>query len=183
MPESAEYSAVEVLRNGRRIEIRALRPEDRTDFLAAVERIGARSRYRRFFHSKRHFTDEEAAFYLNVDFVSHVAIVAVEEENGKLVIVGGGRYGVSQPGRAELAFTVVDQCQGQGIGAALLHHLIVIARKAGLKELTAMVLPDNIPMLKVFERSGLPLSKKIESQVAHVTLQLLEAQRDAQSAG
>jgi L-amino acid N-acyltransferase YncA len=123
------------------------------------------------------------AFYLNIDFVNHVALVAVEEENGKLVIVGGGRYAVSRPGRAELAFAVVDQCQGQGIGAALLHHLIVIAREEGLKELTAVVLPDNMPMLKVFEKSGLPLSTKLESQAVHVTLRLLEAQRDAQSAG
>jgi GNAT superfamily N-acetyltransferase len=183
MPEQVKYSAVEALHNGQRIEIRALRPEDRTDFLAAVEQIGARSRYRRFFHPKRHFTDKEVAFYLNVDFVNHVALVAVGEEDGKLVIVGGGRYGISQPGMAELAFAVVDQCQGQGIGAALLRHLIVIARKAGLKELTAEVLPDNMPMLKVFEKSGLPLSTKLESQVVHVTLRLPESQRDAKRAG
>jgi hypothetical protein len=38
--------------------------------------------------------------------------------------------------------------------------------------LVAEVLPENIAMLKVFEKSGLPLSTKREPQVVHVTLQL-----------
>jgi hypothetical protein len=42
----------------------------------------------------------------------------------------------------------------------LLRHLAAIARGAGLWELIAEVLPDNAPMLKVFEKSGLRLSKK-----------------------
>ena len=54
----------------------------------------------------------------------------------------------------------VDPYQGQGIGAALLHHLAAIARSAKLQELIAEVLPDNIPMLKVFEKGGFGLSTK-----------------------
>ena len=52
--------------------------------------------------------------------------------------------GVSRPGAAEVAFVVIDDYQGQGIGAALLRHLAAIARSAGLKELVAEVLPENI---------------------------------------
>ena len=88
------------------------------------------------------------------------------------MIAGGGRYIVVKPGKAEVAFAVVDQYQGQGIGATLMHHLTAIARGAGLKELIAEVLPDNVPMLKVFEKSGLPLSTKREPQVVHVALRL-----------
>jgi len=107
-----------------------------------------------------------------VDFVDHVALVAVLDEEGRRVIAGGGRYVVFQPGKAEVAFTVVDQYQGLGIGAALMHHLAVIARSAGLRELVAEVLPDNVSMLKVFEKSGLRVSAKRESRVVHVTLPL-----------
>ncbi len=116
MPDAAEYSAAEVLRNGRRIEVRALRPSDRADLLAAVDRTSAQSLYRRFFGARRGFTDQEIAAFLKVDFVRHVALVAVVEEGGQPVIVGGGRYVVVEPGKAEVAFTVVDQYQGQGIG-------------------------------------------------------------------
>ena len=48
MMNAAKYSAVDVLRDGRRIEIRALRTDDRADLLRAVERTSAQSLYRRF---------------------------------------------------------------------------------------------------------------------------------------
>lgn len=172
MLEAANYSAFETLRNGRRVEIRALRPDDRADLIAAVGRSSAQSIYRRFFAVKRDFAESEIEFFLNVDFVDHVALVAVVDESGRPVIAGGGRYIVVEPGKAEVAFAVVDQYQGQGLGAALMHHLAAIAREAALKELVAEVLPENVPMLKVFEKSGLPLSMKREPHVVYVTLRL-----------
>jgi len=173
MMEAAKYSAVELLRDGRRLEIRALKPDDRAGLAAAVGRASGQTLYRRFFGLKREFSEQEIAFFVNVDFVSHVALVAVVEEAGRPVIVGGARYVVVQPGKAEVAFAVVDQYQGQGIGAALMRHLAAIAREAGLEELVAEVLPDNTPMLKVFEKSGLRLTTRREPGVVHVALQLL----------
>jgi GNAT superfamily N-acetyltransferase len=172
MLEAAKYSVIEVLHAGRRVEIRALRPEDRPDLLAAVGRTSAESLYSRFFGVRRVFSEQEMEFFLNVDFANHVALVAVVEESGLPVIAGGGRYIVLQPGKAEVAFAVVDQYQGKGIGGALMRHLAAIARVAGIGELIAQVLPDNIPMLKVFEKSGFPVSMKRDPQVVHVALQL-----------
>ena len=77
------------------------------------------------------------------DFLTHVALVVVAEQDGKPVIVGGGRYIVIKPGQAEVAFAVVDQFQGQGIGTALLRHLSSLAREAGLQEFVAEVLPET----------------------------------------
>jgi len=172
MLHAAKYSAIEVLRTGRRVEIRALRPEDRSDLLAAVDRTSTESLYRRFFGVRRGFTEQEVDFFLNVDFANHVALVAVVEESGLPVIAGGGRYIILQPGKAEVAFAVVDQYQGKGIGGALMRHLAAIARGAGITELIADVLSDNIPMLKVFEKGGCRVSTKRDSQVVHVALQL-----------
>jgi RimJ/RimL family protein N-acetyltransferase len=170
--EAAKYSAIEHTRDGRKIEIRALRPEDRDDLRAAVGRTSDQSLYRRFFGAKRHFSEKEVAFFLDVDFKNHVALVAIAEEGGQAEIAAGGRYIVQRPGTAEVAFVVTDQYQGLGIGAALLRHLAVIGRDAGLKEFTAEVLPENVPMLKVFEKSGLTTSTKRERGVVHVRLQL-----------
>jgi RimJ/RimL family protein N-acetyltransferase len=172
MSETAEYSAVELLRDGRRVEIRALRPDDRDDLIAAVGRTSDQSLYRRFFGARRGFSEREIAFFVNIDFVNHVALVAVADEGGRPLIVGGGRYVVVQPGKAEVAFAVVDRYQGQGIGATLMRHLAAIARTAGLDELIAEVLPDNIAMLKVFEKSGLRVSTRREPRVVHVALGL-----------
>ena len=73
---------------------------------------------------------------------------------------------------AEVAFAVVDQHQGQGIGAALMRHVAAIARTAGLDKLIADVLPDNLPMLKVFENSGLRVRTKREPGVVQVVIEL-----------
>lgn len=172
MTAAADYSAVETLRNGQRVEIRALRPQDRDEFVAAAGRLSGKSLYRRFFAPKPHFSEKERAFFLEVDFVGHVALIAVLEEGGTPVIAGGGRYVVTKPGQAEVAFAVVDQYQGQGIGMTLVRHLAVIARNAGIRELIAEVLPHNAAMLKAFEKSGLRVGTKRESGTVHVTLKL-----------
>ncbi len=172
MLDAANYSAIATLRDARRLEIRAFRPDDRADFLSAAGRISPQSLYRRFFVVKRGFTEREKEFFLNVDFDKHVALVALIEEAGQKQIVGSGRYVVVQPGKAEVAFIVIDQYQGQGIGSALLHHLAAIAGAAGLQELIAEVLLENKPMLKLFEKSGLQMSTSPASEVAHVSLQL-----------
>jgi RimJ/RimL family protein N-acetyltransferase len=169
---AAGYSAVERLRDGRQVEIRALRPADREEFLAAFERTSEESRYRRFFAPKRTFSEKEIDFYLNVDFVGHVALVAVLEEGGQPVIAGGARYIVSEPGRAEAAFAVDDPHQGLGIATRLMRHLVLIAREAGMTELVAEVLPDNTPMLAVFARSGLAMRQTRDGGVIHVALAL-----------
>jgi GNAT superfamily N-acetyltransferase len=172
MLDAANYSAVETLRDGRQVEIRAFRSGDRDDLLAAVGRTSAQSLYRRFFTVKRSFSEREREFFLNVDFIDHVALMAWVDESARRVIAGGGRYVVVEPGKAEVAFVVVDQYQGQGIGAALMRHLAAIARSAGLQELIAEVLPENVPMLKVFEKSGLPMTTIDEHEVVQVTLRL-----------
>jgi RimJ/RimL family protein N-acetyltransferase len=169
----AKYEAAETLRDGRPVTIRALRPDDRDGLLAAVANSSTASLYRRFFSAKRRFTEKEVAYFLNVDFADHLALVAVLNEGSRPTIVGGARYVVVQPGRAEVAFSVVDHYQGQGIGALLMRHLVATARHAGIKELVAEVLADNMPMLRVFKNSGLPLSAKQEAGVVRLALRLV----------
>jgi RimJ/RimL family protein N-acetyltransferase len=168
----AGYSAVELLRDGRPIEIRALHPQDRAEMLAAIGRSSTQSLQRRFFVPKKGFSEQEIAFFLNIDFESHVALVAQIDEDGRPAIAGGGRYIVVRPGQAEIAFMVVDTYQGHGIGTILMRHLAALARDVGLKELVAEVLPENTAMLKVFKKFGFRPGSKREPQVVHLALQL-----------
>ena len=57
--------------------------------LAAVRRTSTQSLYRRFFAVRRHFSEAETSFFLNPDFLTHVALVVVAEQDGKPVIAGG----------------------------------------------------------------------------------------------
>ena len=170
--EASRYSVIESLRDGSPVEIRALRPADGDELLGALGRMSAESFRRRFFAPKRHFSATEIDRYVNVDFVTHVALVAVLRDNGRPAIVGGARYIVTEPGVAEVAFAVDDAHQGRGLGGLLLRHLVGIARAAGLRELVAEVLADNAAMLGVFRKSGLEMQSKREGGVAHVALRL-----------
>lgn len=172
MPQAAEYYATEHLRDGREIEIRALHQDDRADMLAAIGRTGAQSLRRRFFVTKRGFSEAEIAFFMNIDFVNHVALVAEINEDRRPAIVGGGRYIVVQPGQAEVAFVVVDAYQGQGIGKILVRHLTALARQAGLKELIAEVLPENVAMRKVLNQFGFQPSSRDDPKVIKLSASL-----------
>jgi RimJ/RimL family protein N-acetyltransferase len=168
--DPTDFSVIETLQSGKEIEIRAQRPQDRKDLETAIVRISDESLDRRFFVAKHHFSEKEAEYFLNIDFVNHVGLVAVAQEKDKQGIVGAGRYVVIEPGAAEVAFGVIDEYQGQGIGAALMRNLSSIARQAGLNKLIAEVLASNEAMLRVFEKSGLQMNTRREGQVIHVML-------------
>jgi GNAT superfamily N-acetyltransferase len=172
MMDFANYSAIETLRDGRAVEIRAQRSQDREGMHAAIARSSSGSLHRRFFAVRREFSEKETDYFLDIDFVNHVALVAVANDGGEPTIVGGGRYVVVQSGQAEVAFAIIDAYQGLGIGSALMRHLATLGREAGLHEFIAEVLSENVPMLNVFERSGLAMSTERDGAVMHVTLRL-----------
>jgi len=172
MSETTNYTARELLSDGSQIEIRALRREDEADMLAAVGKASAQSLQRRFFAMKRHFSDKERAFFMDIDFKNHVALIALAEEANRKVIVGGGRYIVFEPGRAEMAFVVVDTWQGRGIGSILMRHLVNIANDSGLQELTAEILSENAAMLKVFAKFGFRPASRRDPRTIHLVLKL-----------
>ena len=66
----ATYSVREQLRDGRPVEIRAQRPDDETEMLAAVDRTDPESLRRRFFVTKRGFSDAEKKFFMNIAWKS-----------------------------------------------------------------------------------------------------------------
>ncbi|MBI5261942.1 MAG: GNAT family N-acetyltransferase [Bradyrhizobium sp.] len=172
MAEAAHYSATEILRDGRKIVIRALRPEDEKEMLAVLAASSLQSLRRRFFVARRHFSEKEIAFFMNVDFRNQVALVGCSEENGRPAIVGGARYIVTSPGSAEVAFFVVDAFQGRGVGSILARHLVQIARESGLHELVADVLAENGGMLNVLKKQGFEIAPAQDPQTIHLVRRL-----------
>ena len=173
MLDATAYSKIETLRDGRAVTIRALKPTDRAELLAAAGRVSAKSLYRRFFGPKRHFSEAEISYFLNIDFSRHVALVALAKERGGQTIVASARYILTSEKEAEVAFLVADSYQGRGIGSLLLRHLAAIAREKGLETFVADVLPENVGMLKVFTNSGLPCRKSHRMGSINLTLQLV----------
>src|SRR5215471_10787736 len=167
MLDAASYRAIEKLRDGRNYIIRAQRRDD--NIIDALHlRAGLRSFYLRFLTRKHRLNNLEASFYLNVDFIKQVSLLA--DLHGE--IIGGARYYIWSRGQADIAFIVGDAYQNKGIASAMLHHLALIARDAGISDLHAHTLPDNRRALRVFDKLGFPSTAAPKRNMVHVTLHL-----------
>jgi RimJ/RimL family protein N-acetyltransferase len=157
-----------------------VRPEDKSLFAAAFERLSPESVYRRFFQTKQQLSAEELRYFTELDFKNHVALVVTLPQQPD-ELIGVGRF-VRLPApapqdRAEVAFTVADAYQGQGVATLLLRHLVPLAGRLGIRHFEAEVQPDNRQMLEVFEHSG--LSQKVSSRRGgtHVVMTLPAPER------
>jgi acetyl coenzyme A synthetase (ADP forming)-like protein len=70
--------------------------------------------------------------------------------------------------RAEVAFAVADDLQGQGIATTLLAHLAEAASECGVDWFVAEVLPENHSMIEVFRDSGFEVQTKSSAGVIEV---------------
>jgi acetyl coenzyme A synthetase (ADP forming)-like protein len=173
--DAAHYSVEEVLRDGGSIHVRALRPDDRERLLEHFKGLSQQSRYYRFFGLKRSMSDAELVRLTQLDFVTHVGLVATLRDATGEHFIGVARYiRVADPTHAEVSFAVLDEHQGRGIGSILLDHLSRIARASGIVELEADVLGDNNRMLEVFAKSGFKVRRSNAYGVIHVAFPTAE---------
>jgi GNAT superfamily N-acetyltransferase len=160
--ESSDYRVVTRLRDGTAIIIRAIRADDRDSLRNQFARLSLESIRLRFHGLRRSPTESEALNLTEIDFVEQVALVATLETHQDQLI-GIGRYILcaGHPGRhrAEVAFVVLDEYQGRGLGSLLFQHLATIGQRQGLREFQADVLADNRRMIRVLEKSGFPIKR------------------------
>jgi GNAT superfamily N-acetyltransferase len=169
----ANYTSSEVLRDGGQIRIRAIRADDKQRLLQHFQTLSPQSVYYRFFGLKRSLNDDDLHRFTELDFVYHVGLAATLGYGTSESFVGVGRYVRSEDSsRAEVAFAVLDEYQGHGIGTLLLKHLARIARMGGIKEFVAYVLGRNKQMLEVFANSGFRVHDSHESGVVRVSLEI-----------
>ncbi|MFZ0214592.1 MAG: GNAT family N-acetyltransferase [Candidatus Dormiibacterota bacterium] len=144
-----------VLRDGTTVHVRGARPSDQAPLERFLSQLSEESRVLRFF-SPVNDLGWAVRTFLDVDFVERSSLFAFRNDR----IVGNGFYAQERPGRAEVALTIADEMQGQGLGTILLGHLAAYAAAAGIDEFTAEVLPQNHRMLGVFRESGFPIHSR-----------------------
>ena len=178
MNRARDYSVGDVLKDGTRVTIRAVRPDERDRFLKAFRLLEQDSIYTRFFSHRGDPSDAELDRAVNVDFVREVALVVTTETARGETIIATGRYIASEApnidSSAELAFVVEEDYQGRGIASRLLTHLAALARRQGLVRFEADVLSQNSAMLAVFKRCGFQMRQRREGSVVHLNLELTE---------
>jgi acyl-CoA hydrolase/GNAT superfamily N-acetyltransferase len=133
------------------------------------------SMYRRFMSTRKDMHHERLQPFVVIDYTKEMVILAVVQHEETELIVGMAQYLIDDTKHtAEVAFVVLDECQGRGIGAELLSYVTYLARKKGLLGFTAAVLMENSQMLQLFEKAGFNIEKSAEGGVYELIMSFRE---------
>jgi L-amino acid N-acyltransferase YncA len=151
------------LRDGRRVVLRAISPDDREAFLAAFNRLSSDARISRFMAPLKELPGKMLEHAVHPAPGREVALVVIADEGSCNAIVAAARYYV-EPGdtTCEFAITVADDWHRVGLASRLMKELIEMARAQGLKRMEGFVLAKNTPMLKLARRLGFEVGSSIE---------------------
>jgi GNAT superfamily N-acetyltransferase len=177
MTAAPDIVGTETLKNGLTVTIRHLRADDRERVAKAVRELDRESVYTRLFSYRNELTDAGLDRIMAVDPERDVTLLVATGAGPEEIVIGSGRYIASEaPGTAgraaEIAFVVATNCQRLGIAGRLLARLAEIGRGQGITHFQADVLAENNSMLAVFARSGLPMQRRRDGGVIHVSLSL-----------
>lgn len=151
------------LKDGSRVRLRPIRPDDAPRLIDLYSRLSEDTAYQRFFTVMRRLPVDWAHYLSNVDYRERLAIVAEPDPPEPPGLIAVARYEPSdRTGAAEVAFVVQDAWQGKGIGTILLHDLLGAAAARGIERFRAYVLSTNVRMLDLLTRFTLITERQAE---------------------
>ncbi|MEW6266501.1 MAG: GNAT family N-acetyltransferase [Thermodesulfobacteriota bacterium] len=167
----AHLADTHTFKNQVQVRFRAVRPSDEEEMRRLFYRFSDESVYYRYFTPIKAMPHARMQEYVNVDYRRCLSIVGLVGEPGQGHIIAEARY-VKDPQNnlADVAFVVDEEYQGLGIASYLFHLLGQQARKEGIKGFSADVLATNKSMMKVFEKSGLPVKASFDSGAYHLVM-------------
>jgi GNAT superfamily N-acetyltransferase len=161
-----------VLRDGTRVVIRQIRPDDKDRLRRGMEEVSRETRYSRFHAHVDHLTDEQLAYLTEVDQRDHIAWVALDAAALDEPGIGVARCIrlPNEPTVAEAAVTVHDAYQGRGAGTLLLGVLGRAARDAGIETFRNYVLAENVAMVGLLLELGAEMVEDSDAGVLAIDL-------------
>ncbi|MEX1093244.1 MAG: GNAT family N-acetyltransferase [Acidimicrobiia bacterium] len=142
LPETVEIE----LKSGIKAEVRPILPIDAPLIAEGLSGLSESSRFARFGVGIHSLSSRELRYLSEVDHRTHVAWgAAIGGEPA-----GVGRYFVlPEEGCAEVALTVVDKFQRQGLGRSLFDVLTAVARHDGVPTFCFEVASSNEPVKRL----------------------------------
>jgi len=151
-------------KEGVRIFIRPVRPEDAPLFTALFKTLSPTTIYYRFFGALKELNPEMLARFTQIDYDREIALVAICEDSETENMLGVARIIGDPDGKTgEFAVLVGDAWQGKGIGSNLLEKCLSIAEKQGFKTVHGIVLKENRNMLALGKKLGFEIKRDADS--------------------
>ena len=165
-PYPKKYETHWTLANGRQVLIRPIKPEDEPLWLEMFQHFSDESIRYRFFHIIKDTPHEMRIRYCNIDYDRELGLVAELTEDGKRRILGVVRLIIEPDGKTgEIAFIIGDPWQGLGLGTKMIDYMIEIYKNKNLKNIFAIMLPDNKRAIRLLRSMGFTIAYVDEDTV------------------
>ncbi|MBL1127718.1 MAG: N-acetyltransferase [Chloroflexi bacterium] len=168
-----------VTKTGKQITARPLTAYDAPYLVDIFEHMSAESRYRRFQQSLENPNPKQVW-----EEAEKIAQMESEQQGGFMafwqrtflpdVPVGAARYVRLDENTAEMAMSIRDDMQGEGIGTWLLGLAIDDARAAGVRQLVGSALNDNDAIWRVLDKLGYPYRRKPDGLISEIEVDIGE---------
>jgi GNAT superfamily N-acetyltransferase len=165
------------LRDGTRVWVRPIVPDDEPLLHEAVGAMSERTVYLRFFSPLKRLSDAFAHRLAVVDYADRFALVATSgRPAGRERILGVARYDrAPSTDVAEVAVAVIDEYHRRGLGGALLAILAGVARDHGIQTFSLIVLPENREMLGLLRKMGWIHHARLTGGLYEITFDIPQA--------
>lgn len=152
-PKSLERELT--LKDGTRVFLRPIRPEDAEAEKRFIARLSRRTLYLRLHAPVRELSVEQLIRFTQIDYDREMAFVAVDMDDEPGEIRAIGRYTrVADGDRAEFGVSVEDSWQGKGLGHVMMGALEACGRERKLGEIFGYVLKENDGMRQMMLARG-----------------------------
>ena len=172
-PYPNQYEMMATTKTGINILIRPIRPEDAPLMVELFRTLSPQTIYYRFFMSLKTISHEMLVQLTQIDYDRDMALVAIQETEGKEQMLGVARIMTNPGGESpEFAVLVGDPWQGRGVGAKLMEHLLAIAGERQLESISGIILGANRNMLAFARKFGFEIVKVPDSPEYKVSINL-----------
>jgi acetyltransferase len=171
-PYPSEWTRELVVKNGWRVKVRPIRPDDEPALHAFLQNVSKEDLRLRFFAAMKEFSHPFIARLTQIDYARAMAFVALDQTTDQIVgVVRIHSDSIYESG--EYAILLRSDLKGRGLGWALMQLIIDYARSEGLKFVAGQVLRENTVMLKMCRSLGFEIkTDRVEPDICSVLLPL-----------
>jgi acetyltransferase len=176
-PYPIQYVGEWMMKNGEKVALRPIRPEDEPTISKFHEKLSERTVLMRYFtplQLSQRTAHERLTRICFVDYDREMAMVA-ERRNAQGVpeILAVSRlHHLHGTEDVEASVVVIDEAQHLGLGSELMKRAVDIARKEGAKRVVATMLQENEDMQAIFKGLGFHLEKVDGKELVKAYLEL-----------